>query len=725
MDNNTQPLEVKLDASLLADASLAMLAEYIDGIKEGDDEGNLRYGIFLPNIIKTDYMNYPGLLSTAQANWIMGEQWQGDDWLAAIPLELAGLAQLCSIFELTREDAEILTLLAGIAMSETVRELCVSLTLGVTEMPWVIRLGGLLNILCYRNLRWREKFAERFRMDKPLSANRLILWAADSTYMNQERREVFIADAVLDYLRTAGGERVGLSETLFAFCQRHDQKLELDDLLLPEEKKEELQRSYDRKPIHIFLKGDKGTKKAKVAAALANNIGRGLMSVEISHLLRISLSSLRETLTDIRREFLLHNDCIYLRYSEHPEYLEQSRIELLRDYLGKLDIFCGVANNFPAWFYEVFEEAVEVEITLPNVDFRIDLWKKSLRGTRHPQVQASIEQIARRYALSEEQIAQAALEATRSAKMHGRKFVNLQDLDNACRRFFSHKLLDFAELVPTLLYPRERLILEPDVDEKFNTIVQYLNKNHIIFDEWGFNSLYPNDTGLCMLFYGPPGTGKTMAACVIGNIFSMDLFRIDVSRIMNRYVGETEKNLARIFDEAEKGRVILLFDEADSLFSKRTAVKSSVDKYANTEVTYLLQRMEAHRGIVVLTTNEEKNLDDAFKRRLGFRLHFGKPQADTRAAIFRASLPSSAPVRPDIHFELLGKSFELSGGNIKKAVLRAAFYAANENEYIGTKHIVRACLEELKEDERLTNEYVSLEMERAIHREEMKPMKLS
>lgn len=715
---------ITLDPTLLAEAALSMLSEYIEGIREGDDEGNLRYGIFLPNIVNNDYRAYPELLTTARADWLMGEDWQSEDWIAEIPRDLASLAELCSIFELTRADAEILILLSGIALSETVRELCVSLTLGVTEIPWVIRLGGLLNILCYRDLEWREEFAERFRKDKPLSAHRLILWTPESAEVPLERREVHISDAVLDYLRTAGLQNVGLCESLFAFCSRSEQVVELEDLLLTQDKKDELRRCYDRKPIHVLLKGEKGTKKGKVAAALAHNIGRKLMTVELAYVLRLPLAELREALTDIRREFLLYNDCLYLRYSDLPEYLEQTRMELLREYFGKMDVFCALGASFPAWIFEVFEEAVEVELTLPHVEFRVELWKKSLRGTRNPQVLESIEQIARRYALSEEQIAQAALEATRTAKMHGRKLVALQDLDSACRRFFSHKLLDFAELVPTLLYPRERLILEPEVNEKFNTIVAYLNKNHVIFDEWGFNSLYPNDTGLCMLFYGPPGTGKTMAACVIGNIFSMDLFRIDVSRIMNRYVGETEKNLARIFDEAERGRVILLFDEADSLFSKRTAVKSSVDKYANTEVTYLLQRMEAYRGIVVLTTNEEKNLDDAFKRRLGFRLHFGKPQADTRAAIFRASLPKSAPVRGDIAFELLGKSFELSGGNIKKAVLRAAFYAANDNEYIGLKHIVRACLEELKEDERLTNEYVSLEMERAIHREEMNPMRL-
>ena len=190
---------------------------------------------------------------------------------------------------------------------------------------------------------------------------------------------------------------------------------------------------------------------------------------------------------------------------------------------------------------------------------------------------------------------------------------------------------------------------------------------------------------------------------------------------MNRYVGETEKNLARVFDEAERGRVMLLFDEADSLFAKRTSVKSTNDRYANLEVAYLLQRMENFEGVTVLTTNIEANLDDAFKRRIRYRIYFPMPDGPTRGRLFESLIPKHAPVKPGIPYDLLGEHFEISGGHIKQAVLKAAFYAKRDNTDIGLQQLTEATIAECRELGMLMNDNLPMPLTNALRVEKGLP----
>jgi len=193
-----------------------------------------------------------------------------------------------------------------------------------------------------------------------------------------------------------------------------------------------------------------------------------------------------------------------------------------------------------------------------------------------------------------------------------------------------------------------------------------------------------------VLFSGPPGTGKTMAAGLIAAELGLDLYQIDLSRIVSKYIGETEKQLAQVFDAAEAGHAILLFDEADSLFAKRTEVKSSNDRYANLEVNYLLQRMESFSGITILTTNFDASIDDAFRRRLAFRIAFPLPDVDERARLWERIIPEGVPLAYDVDFEALADRFEMSGGYIRNAALRAAYLAANDRTPITMRHLTHA-----------------------------------
>jgi len=180
-----------------------------------------------------------------------------------------------------------------------------------------------------------------------------------------------------------------------------------------------------------------------------------------------------------------------------------------------------------------------------------------------------------------------------------------------------------------------------------------------------------------------------MVAGLIAEELGLDLYQIDLSRIVSKYVGETEKNLAQLFDAAEAGHAILLFDEADSLFAKRTEVKSSVDRYANLEVNYLLQRMEAFAGITILTTNHDTAIDEAFRRRISFKIDFPMPDEDERQRLWRVMVPTEAALAGDVDWEKLASRFAMSGGYIRNAVLRAAFLAADEGTPIAMKHLLR------------------------------------
>ena len=179
-----------------------------------------------------------------------------------------------------------------------------------------------------------------------------------------------------------------------------------------------------------------------------------------------------------------------------------------------------------------------------------------------------------------------------------------------------------------------------------------------------------------MLFTGAPGTGKTMCASVMARELDMEVFRVDLSRVVSKWIGETEKNLGLIFDAAERSHAIILFDEADSLFARRTDVKSSVDRYANLEVNYLLQRNQAFSGVTILTSNYEDTIDPAFKRRLNFKLRFEKPDADGRSLLWSKVFPPDAPLSEDFDPGELARRFEMSGANIRNAAVRAGFLAA-------------------------------------------------
>src|SRR6185436_1682429 len=209
--------------------------------------------------------------------------------------------------------------------------------------------------------------------------------------------------------------------------------------------------------------------------------------------------------------------------------------------------------------------------------------------------------------------------------------------------------------------------------------------------------------GMIALFSGPPGTGKTMLAGLIAKELDLDMYQVDLAQVVSKWVGETEKQLAKVFDQAERAHAVLLFDEADSLFAKRTEVKSSNDRYGNLAVNYLLQRLEAYSGVAILTTNKEAALDEALRRRLSLHLHLDVPKPPERERLWLSMMPSKAPSARNLNFKALAKEYEITGGYIKNIVLRAAFLAASEGVPINMGLLRRAAALEMEDMGRLVS----------------------
>jgi SpoVK/Ycf46/Vps4 family AAA+-type ATPase len=233
-------------------------------------------------------------------------------------------------------------------------------------------------------------------------------------------------------------------------------------------------------------------------------------------------------------------------------------------------------------------------------------------------------------------------------------------------------------------------------------LVAQVRQRSRVYDEWGFGESTARGLGISALFAGESGTGKTMAAEVIARALRLDLFRIDLSAVMSKYIGETEKNLRQVFDAAEHGGAILLFDEADALFGKRGEVKDSHDRYANIEIDYLLQRLEAYRGLAILTTNLRSAMDPAFVRRLRFIVEFPFPAVADRRRLWRQAFPAGAGAG-ELDFDRLAR-LALTGGSIRNVALNAAFLAADAGQAIGMGHVLTAARGEFRKLERPVNE---------------------
>ena len=330
---------------------------------------------------------------------------------------------------------------------------------------------------------------------------------------------------------------------------------------------------------------------------------------------------------------------------------------------------------------------VRLDVNKPDGSEQQDLWRDALGPLAHG-LNGQISALTSQFDLGTRDI-QAASVGILQGVPRGMEPGDL--LWDACRVRSRSGLEGLAQRIEPAAGWDELVLPEPQ-RETLREISSHVRHRAKVYEEWGFAARSSRGLGISGLFAGASGTGKTMAAEVLANELRLDLYRIDLSQVVSKYIGETEKNLRRVFDAAEAGGAILLFDEADALFGKRSEVKDSHDRYANIEVSYLLQRMESYRGLAILTTNMKNALDAAFLRRIRFLVQFPFPDAEQRAGIWRRIFPSDTPtVGLDEH--KLAR-LNVAGGNIRNIALNAAFLAADAEEPVRMKHLLRAARSE-------------------------------
>jgi hypothetical protein len=345
-----------------------------------------------------------------------------------------------------------------------------------------------------------------------------------------------------------------------------------------------------------------------------------------------------------------------------------------------------VASRHPI---RVRRPVVTVTVGQPAPASRRALWKEAL-GPVSGEVEDSLREVIHHFDLDPESIARVAASAVGQARLRGDS-VSRRDVWQACRSFGRRRLGGLAERIDAD-FGWDDIVLPAAARVQLEEICAQVRHRATVYEDWDFARRLPRGRGVTALFAGPSGTGKTMAAEVLAHELDLDLYRIDLAGVVNKYIGETEKNLRRIFAAAEESGAILFFDEADALFGKRTDVRDSHDRYANIEIDYLLQRMEAYTGLAILATNRKAALDRAFLRRLRFLVDFPFPAADLRLRIWQKVLPSSAPMRA-IDFGALSQ-LDLAGGSIQSVALNAAFLAASDGRVITMDHLSHAASRE-------------------------------
>ncbi len=313
-----------------------------------------------------------------------------------------------------------------------------------------------------------------------------------------------------------------------------------------------------------------------------------------------------------------------------------------------------------------------------------------------------LDAIAGQFQLTTEQIHDACLTA-RDAAAQRAEPVTGADLFQAARAYSNHRLISLAKKIDPR-YGWEDIILPADQIRLMHEIISTVRSRPVVLEEWGLAKKLASSSGVATLFAGPPGTGKTMAAEIIARELGLDLYKIDLSSVVSKYIGETEKNISRIFEEAETSNAILFFDEADALFGKRSEVRDSHDRYANIEISYLLQRMEAYDGVTILATNLRANLDEAFTRRLQFIVDFPFPQEEDRLRIWKALFPKNVPAEEDLDFQELARRYKLPGANIRNIILSAVYLAAEDGKRVKMQHLLHGTHRELQKMRRLIEE---------------------
>ncbi len=344
---------------------------------------------------------------------------------------------------------------------------------------------------------------------------------------------------------------------------------------------------------------------------------------------------------------------------------------------------------------------IRVGVAALETAHRRALWQQALDEAGLSASSAAVQQIAEFFALSVAQTGEAVRSlALRSANRGGAP-LGVDELSRAARDAADRSISSVAQRL-NLEFDWDDLVLPPAIATRLREVANAIAQRCRVYGDWGFRRR-AGGYGIRTLLWGPSGTGKTLAVAVIGRVLGLDVYRIDIAQTVSKYIGETEKNLDRVFAASAASNAILFFDEADALFGKRSEVKDAHDRYGNIETAYLLQKIEEHPGIVFLATNLSRNIDTAFARRMTFVVEFPMPDEAARGRLWRAMFPCEAPLAADVDFDFLAAQFPLAGGDIRNVALDAAFLAAQDGQVICMSNVVRALARQVDKQGRVAS----------------------
>ena len=543
----------------------------------------------------------------------------------------------------------------------------------------------VLNVLCDSTA---DKFDKRalFGASSPLRANRLIRLSGGEA-VPMPWREVCVDARIAGFLL---GE-TGLDARLARFVSL----IETPAAGRPADKGlvKIARRAFEtRQPLRIYFRGADEEAKCAAATALSADLGAPLLIADIGRAAR-SVDDFEECLFDLAREARLQQAIAYLeRFDSLPDQaLRDTALSILPAFQG-IAIVSG-AQELRTGLAPV-RGVITVPFEIPGWPERRRVWKTALRERGMCPRGQALDALAECFRFTNGQIEDAAETAANLAAYRGQT-ARVEHVFEAARVRSGHELGTLTRKVAPA-HGWADIVLPEDALEQLREICRRVTRRHQVLGKWGFERKLSSGKGVNALFHGHSGTGKTMAAEVIAKELGLDLYKIDLAGVVSKYIGETEKNLDRIFAAAETANAILLFDEADALFGKRSEVRDSHDRYANLEISYLLQRMEQYEGIAILATNLRQNLDDAFLRRLAFMVQFSFPNESSRRRIWAEIWPKETPLAKDVDAGWLADRFLLSGGNIRNIALAAAYLAVEDGSAVKLSHVLRGVRSEFQ-----------------------------
>jgi SpoVK/Ycf46/Vps4 family AAA+-type ATPase len=432
----------------------------------------------------------------------------------------------------------------------------------------------------------------------------------------------------------------------------------------------------------LNLFGPRGSGRVAVAHALAARLGLRLYRADVARLPAAGPER-AQTLRLLAREAILAQIALYIESVDS----EDEGHAAFAYFIDGIPVFFIAGTRMRL---RSARELLAVPVASLEPEGRKVMWQRALNGAS-PQLAASTDAFVEQFEFGPEMVIRAVSAATVKARLRGDRAVSTGDLWDACREHSSWELRQLAHQIRPV-YDWQDIVVPDEVRRQLREIAAQVTHRTRVYRAWGFGAKLARGRGVSALFSGVSGTGKTMAAEILANELHLDLYGVDLAGVVSKYIGETEKNLRRIFDAAERSGAILFFDEADALFGKRTEVKDSHDRFANIEINYLLQRMEEYRGLSILATNRKSDVDRAFLRRIRFLVDFPFPEADQRLLIWQRAFPPQTPLAT-LDYDMLSR-MEIAGGNIRNIALSAAFLAAEGDEPIGMPHLVRAARRE-------------------------------